>query len=413
MKKLLCFCLTAISIVSFAQINFEKSYYINNNGQKTECLIKNVDWKFNPNSFIYKLSEDGEEKTATIKDVKEFEIYNQSHYIRANVKIDASSEDITQLSQQEKPEFVEEELFLKQLTNGTAKLYKFSGATYNTKYFYQLEDGTINQLIYKMYYYSKDPSANTTSSFSYNETYKTQLRNDLKCSAIQTNEANKLPYKQGDLTKFFNKYNECADPNYVKKSETKNGKQLNVNLRPRINYSSLSINDNLMYMSEFDMENKVGFGFGVEFELILPINKNKWSIILEPTYHTYKSEKISDIPFYADKRTTVVDYTAIELPIGFRHYMFLNNRSKLFINAQFVLAFNTDSTIKSERKSLSISNTYEAKPAPNFAFGLGYNFNNKYGAEVRYFTNKSITKDNPLVGTNFKNISFILSYQLF
>lgn len=416
MKKLLSFCLLLLSIFSFAQINFEKAYFIKNNDERVECLIKNVEWKYNPKSFVYKLGSDSEEKTATIKDVKEFEIYDQSHYIRANVKIDASNEDITQLSHEEKPEFVEEQLFLRQLTNGTAKLYKYSGAVYNTKYFYQIENGDIQQLIYKMYYYSKDASDATSSSFLYNETYKTQLRNDLKCSAIQANETNKLFYKQNELVKFFNQYNECADPNYVQKSETKKSKSVNVNVRPRINYSSLAIND--YYTSNtsiqyFDMENKISLGFGVELELILPINRNKWAIIIEPTYQKYTSENVTDIPFYVDKRTTTVEYTTIELPIGIRHYMFLNNNSKLFINAQFVLGFNTDSTIKIERKDYASSNIYDIKPAPHFAFGAGYNVNNKYAAEFRYFINKSITKDNPMIKTNYSNISFILSYQLF
>lgn len=413
MKKFLSFCLLLLSFFSFAQINFEKAYFINNNDERVECLIKNVEWKFNPKSFNYKLSSESEEKIASIKDVKEFEIYNQFHYIRANVKIDASNEEITQLSHDEKPEFVDEELFLRQLTNGTAKLYKYSGAVYNTKYFYQIENGDIQQLIYKMYYYNKDASDTTNSSFSYNETYKTQLRNALKCSAIQTNATNKLPYKQNELVKFFNQYNECVDPNYVQKSETKKSKSINLNLRPRINYSSLSINDYNTGGQYFDMENKIGFGFGVELELILPINKNKWAIIVEPTYQNYKSENVTDIPFYVDKRTTVVDYTTIEVPIGIRHYMFLNNKSKLFVNAQFVLGFNTDSTIKIERKDYATSNTYEVKPSPNFAFGAGYNFNNKYAVEFRYFITKSITKDNPMLNTNYGNVSFILSYQLF
>ena len=44
----------------FAQISFEKGYFINNANQKTNCLIKNQDWKDNPTEFEYKLDENSE-----------------------------------------------------------------------------------------------------------------------------------------------------------------------------------------------------------------------------------------------------------------------------------------------------------------------------------------------------------------
>ena len=39
---------------SFAQINFEPGYIINNQGVKTECFIRNVAWKNSPVTFDYK-----------------------------------------------------------------------------------------------------------------------------------------------------------------------------------------------------------------------------------------------------------------------------------------------------------------------------------------------------------------------
>lgn len=56
MKTILIFTLTILSINTFAQ-DFEKGFYIENNGKRVDCLIKNIDWLYNPESFEYKLNE--------------------------------------------------------------------------------------------------------------------------------------------------------------------------------------------------------------------------------------------------------------------------------------------------------------------------------------------------------------------
>ena len=86
--------LTILSFSCFAQIQFEDGYFISNDGKKTDCLIKNIDWKNNPNEFLYKVSKDAAIKTATISDVAEFGIVNISKYQRFDVDVDQSSENL-------------------------------------------------------------------------------------------------------------------------------------------------------------------------------------------------------------------------------------------------------------------------------------------------------------------------------
>ncbi len=52
---------------SFAQISFEKGYFLNESGDKTTCLIKNIDWKNNPVKFSYKLNENSPVQVAEIQ----------------------------------------------------------------------------------------------------------------------------------------------------------------------------------------------------------------------------------------------------------------------------------------------------------------------------------------------------------
>ena len=113
MKKNILFFIVFIFCFTFskAQINFEKGYFISNYGHKTECLIKNVDWKNNPTEFEYKInSNDTEIKTETIASVTEFGIDNTSKFKRYKTNIERSSNELKDISNTKNPKWNEETL---------------------------------------------------------------------------------------------------------------------------------------------------------------------------------------------------------------------------------------------------------------------------------------------------------------
>ncbi|WKN29896.1 hypothetical protein PZB74_13065 [Porifericola rhodea] len=77
-----------LSFSGFAQIEFEKGYFINNAGQRKDCLIKNMDWKDSPTSFLYKASASAQEQSADIEEVSEFGVAGYIKYVRSEVQID-------------------------------------------------------------------------------------------------------------------------------------------------------------------------------------------------------------------------------------------------------------------------------------------------------------------------------------
>ena len=49
MRQLLLLLISQFILVGLsAQISFEQGYFINNEGTKTICSIKNIDWRNNP-----------------------------------------------------------------------------------------------------------------------------------------------------------------------------------------------------------------------------------------------------------------------------------------------------------------------------------------------------------------------------
>lgn len=417
-KQLLVLLLAIISINCYSQITFENGYFIDNFNKRIECQIKNEDWKDNPTEFEYKLLGNDDVQKATITSVKEFAIENTSKYIRASVDIDRSSDVMMNMSKERNPTFKLENLFLKVLVEGKSNLYEYVDGNIR-RFFFDVEKNSIKQLTYKKY-------LNADKNVATNNRFRQQLWQDLKCDKI-TKDVNKINYNKGELISFFMDYNNCQNTttvNYDKKVKTVNYDKkvkrdlFNLTIRPRLNISSLTLDKASTFETwNFDFPSKTTFGIGVEAEYILPFNKNKWSVVFEPNFEYYRSEQT----IYADnvsggKLVGSVNYTSIQFPIGIRHYIFLNSKSLIFINALVVpFESNGGSEIEFRRGDNSLLNSVVINTSINFALGVGYKIHNKYGLELRYYSDKEVLLDisNANYNTDYHTASFIFGYTLF
>ena len=160
-----------MGLCAYAQNKFQQGYFINNSGQKIECLIQNDDWKNNPSNFKYKTSETSEVQTGNLANVKEFVITGKSKYQKFKVDIDRSSNKATQLSTKRTAEFSNETLFLKVLVEGSnASLYSYIESNLR-RYFYKKPNGPVTQLVYKQY-------ISSNQGVRKNESYKNQLKKE-------------------------------------------------------------------------------------------------------------------------------------------------------------------------------------------------------------------------------------------
>lgn len=409
MKKqiLLLTTLTILCVNSFSQIIFESGYFINESNKKIDCLIKNIDWENNPRGFEYKLSENATAQSIGIQSVKEFAIDSVSKFIRANVKIDKSSDELQNMSHKRNPVFEEEQLFLKVLIEGKATLYIYEDGNL-MRFFYKKDDSQITQLIYKRYFIE----INNVAENSY---FRQQLYIEFPYEGITLKNIGRIKYNSKSLEQYFINYNTFNDSDYISYVPLKKKGMFNVTLRPGLNISNLSLENSTTDEWNTDFDSELTFRFGIEAEFILPFNKNKWSIILEPTYQYYKSEitmkttAISDSAFIAN-----VDYKSIELPIGVRHYFFFNDDSKMFINASCIFDFSSNSTLELTRPDgTSLDKNYEIKSRINMGIGVGYKYKNKYSAEIRYQTKRQILSDYMFWDSNYNTISVIFGYSLF
>jgi len=407
--------LTLISFFSVAQISFEKGYFVENNNKKTNCLIKNIDWKNNPTQFQYKLTPNSTARTARIEEIKEFGLNDELKYIRAVVKIDKSSHEIEELSVIMSPEFEEARLFLKVLVEGNANLYVYE-AKGNRRFFYSTNDGPFEQLVYKRYILSEErlraikEERLNKSAIAENNQFRQQLQLALSCKTIEAKQLLNIKYEQKYLLRLFEQYHKCKNSDFKKYvSERRQTDVFNVSIRPGIGINQVIMERNFIIdpvqgYKNIIFKNSPGFNFrfGIDIAYILPFNKNKWALIVEPTYQIYKDSTS------VENSISNIDYQSIDIPLGVRHFFFLSNNINVYLNAGYVLSLDINSSVSiSNYRDLEISNT------DNGFLGGGINYKDRYGIELRYSTPRNLLADYILPPARHKNISLILSYTLF
>jgi len=96
-----------------------------------------------------------------------------------------------------------------------------------------------------------------------------------------------------------------------------------------------------------------------------------------------------------------------------RHYFYLNDKSKLFVNVSFVYDFELKSSIKFLRNNNTLISDLEIKTKVNLALGMGYKYNNRYSIEIRYNTNREILSDYIQWQSKYKSLNVYFGLSVF
>ncbi len=385
-RKLLLFLVFILQVASQlnAQIVFEKGYVIDDLNQKNDCLIKNVDWKNNPESFEYKVSENSEIKVANASSVKQFEIYGASKYVSALVQIDKSSNQINELDTKRNPDFEKKQLFLKVLIEGKASLYSYKDNSIS-RFFYSIDNGEIKQLVYKKYL--------VKGNVAKNNYFRQQLLLDLKYEGLSSKDVEGVDYTKKELECYFTHYNEGMGVMPITYGKNKKEKRsLNYSIKAGVGNSQLKFASSPYTSGKLDLGSSIVPRISVEVEYILPFNKNKWSVFIKPTYQRFVSKGKFETTIVSGKALlTEADYQSIEIPIGLRQYFFLNQKDKLFANLSYILDYHFNSSIDFKRLNGDIFNHLDIQSRRNFAFGFGYSHHSRINFELEYQLPRNIT----------------------
>ncbi|WP_375239355.1 hypothetical protein [Aurantibacter sp.] len=386
----LFFAFLSFSFIN-AQNNFEDGYYINNSGDKVNCLIKNIDWKYNPEFITIKNDQSNDSKKININLIKEFSV-SDVKFIRSTVLLERSVEFTNSLSDKFDPELKEETIFLKCLSIGKANLYSYKDSNF-IKFFIDNDLNKQEQLVFKSYL--KDGIVRV------NNTYKSLLIFLKNCENINAEDIQKLKYKEKELIEIFNTYNTCYDKTFENNFDKKTKGKFNI--YPRVGIGStkgkLETGGNLNTFDDVSYENKPSTFFGLELEYILPFNNNKWAITLEGYNVSYSAEDNTD-----NLQKFDLTYEGINSAIGVRYYMYLKStKLRLLLNSGIIVPLSVNSNSKFGR--------FELNPSTSLYFGGGMSFNKKINAELRLFPNANLFKAGSVAGS-INSVGLIFSYNI-
>jgi len=389
MKKELLFVLfiTIIFISNLtAQIKFEKGFYLNNDGERIEGLIKNEDWLNDPKKISFKATENQKEVSLDINDVSYFEV-GIYKFKRFDVPYDMSySEGSVPLSREKDPDYVEKKVYLKMLVKGNAILYKLGD---QNRFYYTIGKDSIQHLLFKSY---------TIDGRIYtNESYKSQIFEDLKCESVSIGSIQNIKFNTKSLISFFSNYNNCNGENtYVYEKKKKSI----FHLTPLIGIrsASISVRNSANSIQNVDFGNKWNPVFGLNLEYVLPFNNNKWSVFFEPVYQSYKSEV--SIQTY----NGAADYSSIEMHLGFKYSLYLTKSSTLYVNATIM---PYEITINKSLGPLDITSVV------NFSAGIGYLYNDRFSAAFRLSTPRELLSNYVFYFAKYQYFEFVLGYRIF
>jgi hypothetical protein len=314
--------LTLVAINSFGQIIFEKGYFIDNHDHRVDCLIKNTDWKNNPDQFNYKLTANSNAEIGSLYTVKEFGVTGFSQYVRADVKIDVSPADVNNLSKTSEPEWSQEQLFLKVLVGGKASLYFYENNAF-VRFFYSVSDTAINQLIYKEYL-TEDKEVAMNSKF------RGQLWSNVRCMNSSMSSVENIRFNRSELERYFKKHNTDGGNTPLVYGGQKKHDSFQLHLTPGLNYSWLTLTNAVALNEYVDFGHKINYRIGVEAQFTLPFNKNKWGILFDPSYQYF------NFSGHNSYETEEIKYQSIEFPLGLRHKFFMNENLIFFVDAFFI-----------------------------------------------------------------------------
>lgn len=418
MKKFLFFVLFILfSFSSFSQITFDKGYITHQSGKTSEVFIRLDEMAGTPTKISYKISPNGEIKTADISTIKAFGIGETHRYIRHTVNIDRSPEDIKDLSRKRSAEFQEEVLFLRTLLSGENSLLYYKDKE-QERFFIKKPDGEVEQLIYKKY----SPEGKIIRT---NNRFRQQLSDLLICEDISENILMKLNYNRANLMNIFQKYYECRGSEFQIHYATRKG-ELNLMVKAGVNFTNFGMKQDVYNIVE-DFQYEIDPRIGLEIEYIFPMVNQKIAVYMEPSFSMYDAEKeiiiatseaIPSNPNASGGYRALVNmkYHILDLPLGLRYYLYLDkaNHSKMFVNAgaSINLLFNSSEIIKSpgnERSDFDFNQTW----LPTFFGGIGYRYNEKISVEVRYFPVRPLTDNGGYKLHQNHSFALVAGYTLF
>ncbi|UII75479.1 hypothetical protein LV716_14610 [Flagellimonas sp. HMM57] len=403
-KQITLLFIIFFSIGLSAQLNFESGYFIDNSGNKTQCLIQSEKWIVSPEKVLYKLDENSEIKSFAIENCLEFRIGDAGIFKKITTNFPITPSRFEQISINQDIEFVSKTVFVQKIVGGKASLYWFSDEK-GIVYLYSKEDGPIQPLIYYEY-------VDETQKMKKVNTYKSQLIKDFECG--NTPMVQQIKYNRKSLIKYFKTLNECSGYNeyviFKKVTAQKNKFPITLKAWVGIQRNTFEMGNSLA-VNSYDDENLLKYG--AEVESFFPyFGLKDISVFFAADYS--RSEKEFNATSQTDISVTdtflKAEYEILEMETGLRYYIPLSPKNYIFVDAglafniQSEVTLNKTSTRRVLQRAPTTTNEKQSRSLDNDTggfLGIGYSYNKRVFLRFNWRSKQNILNPSiPTMGTD-------------
>ncbi len=350
-------CAFLLPLYSHGQSAYQSGYLLTNDGATREVLIRERNWSSNPTSITYREVDGKTDRVAEITDLRGFGLVgDHQKFVRAQVRVEQSADRLNQLSSRPEPTFISDTVWLRQFVEGRADLFYWANGKFE-RYFYRLDDGPIEPLLYRRYLVSN-------TRVRTDESYRATLGTVLRCEGSDMPGLDKLSYTKKSLLEYIIAFNVCTDtPQELLASREGPGVRLALWVgvethAPRYYNTALLSRDRVIVGFETALAPRIG----IEIEQGLEFTNRRWSFFSGLNYRRYRQQT------GMRGLDNSVDSHSLELPLGARFRVLDVARNPLYLMGSGVadLPFN-DARFRRGKRS----------------FVMGLNFGLNVGAGVR------------------------------
>lgn len=380
---------SALSVNGQVAIPMEKGWFVDNDGNRTECMIRDSDWLNNPTSFKYRLDGSDVVNTASIDEVSEFGTYSGVKYVRRLVKV-----CVTPVSPENKATdyiYKMHKAFLKVLSEGNVNLYVYKPEKAGLNFYTSTGDHSIAELLVYQEYVED-------GIIKENITFKRQVLAALGNSSAYRGAVENLKYSQDSLMSLFSEFNGSTHP--AKKAvDLKISGQLAFAACPFYNV----VDETRPDIYRYEMGPVITPGIGAEFEIIMPFNKGRWEILVNPVLYGYK--KTQEYWSRELRSDAVASQLYLELYVALRYGFDIGDKFRVYANA----GYGIDAGLKSWMHFYPIGEVGAAVGGTP-VFGLGCRYGNRFSLELRYGSPKDQIDRTYSWATESPRIGLMLGY---
>ncbi|MGL2964832.1 hypothetical protein ACSVH2_13500 [Flavobacterium sp. RSB2_4_14] len=421
MKKISTLVILLISILSYSQKSFVKGYYIDQANNKKEGFIEDTNPYNNPEKIYFKTSLEDKYSEISIDNIIEFKVNENYKYVKYTVDYDydqvVNSNEIKIFGKE--PNLKQKVVLLKVLVEGNVSLYK--AIIDDEIFFYVKNSNDVNPklLVHRKY--------NNDKSIVENNDFRKMLYDELKSDKLLFNDFLDIDYKENELSAIFIKAN--TENNSLVEQNVATEKWKN-KLYFKILAGVSSYKSPYVYKNVYELTpTNVSFNdpmIGVEFSNVFGVNSKRSELFARLFYQMVKTQSnyfaVGNGGFNVEYFFKS-DFSSINLTTGYRYAIIKKGKNKLCIDGSVGISEVINGDFKIDYLVTYTGPDPIPSPAETYVFdvvstilyyniGVGYVFNDKFGLNLEYSSNKNYLNKYSNLSGSFSNFNLIFSYTL-